>query len=88
MIDRLHGDDPDLLALDEGRHRNDERELLRRALVVARHGDRRGLAVAGEHDLGGPVEQLGVGTRHVEPAERRRRAAGEGKLSRDAEQGR
>src|SRR5689334_23969668 len=50
-------------SLDEGRDRNDERELLRRALVVARHRDRRGLAVAGEHDLGGPVEQFGIGAR-------------------------
>ena len=73
MIDRLHVDDADLLAFDEGRHRNDQREFLRLALVIARHGDGGGVAVAGQHHLGGFVEQLGVRLGDVEAAECRRR---------------
>ncbi len=58
MVDGLHLDHADLLALDEGRHRDDDGEFLRLAFVVARHGDGGGVAVARQHHLGGLVEQL------------------------------
>ncbi len=83
MIDGLGVDDADLVFLDEGRHRNDEGEFTGLALVVARHGDRGLLAVARENDLGGFVEQLGVGLGDVEAAERARRSRRDGELRDD-----
>src|ERR1700677_1669903 len=71
MVDRLHVDDADLFALDERRHRNDERELLGVALVVARHRDRGLSAVAGQHHFRRLVEQLRIRLRDIEAAERR-----------------
>ena len=66
-------------ALENGRHRDHDRELLRVALEVVGHGEDGAVAVAHQHHLGGLVEELGVGLGHVEAAEgegvRRRRPA-------------
>ncbi len=81
VVDRGRLDHADLLALDETRHRDHDGEFLRLALVVARHRDGGLGAVAGQDDLGGLVEQLGVGLGDVEAAEGGGGLGGE--LSRD-----
>ncbi len=75
VIDRLHLDHTDLFSLDEGRDWNDQGEFLGLAFIVARHGNRGGLALAREHDLGRLVEQLGIRLGDVETAKRRGRSA-------------
>ena len=52
------------------------------ALVVIGHGEHGLVVVAGEHHLGGAVEELGVGLGDVEPAERQG-----GRGPRDGERG-
>ena len=87
VIDGLHLDHADLLPFDEGRHRDDDREFLDVALVVARHRDGGGLAVARQHHLRGVVEQLGVGLGDVEAAERGGRAGERHQLRDDRQDG-
>ena len=70
MIDRRFVGDANLSALQNRRHRNDEREVFRFAFEVARHREDRAVLIAHEHDLRCVVEQLGVAARYVEAAER------------------
>ncbi len=51
MVDDGLVTDVDLTALDEGRYRNDDREVFHVALEVVRHRYYGALAVAHEHDL-------------------------------------
>ena len=68
MVDRRGVDDADLLALDEARHGDDQREFLRVALIVAAHRDGGLVAVAGQHDLRGGVEELRIRLRDIKAA--------------------
>jgi hypothetical protein len=72
----------DLAALEHRRHGHDDGELSQLALVVVGHGEHGLVVVAGEHHLGGAVEELGVGLGDVEPAERQG-----GRGPRDGERG-
>ena len=51
MVDERLVSYVDLSALEDGRHRNDDRELLRIALEVIRHRQNGSVLVAHEHDL-------------------------------------
>jgi hypothetical protein len=73
MVDERLVADVNLLALQHRRHRNDDRKLLGIATEVIRHRQHRAIAVAHQHDLRGAVEQLRVGARDVEAAERDQR---------------
>ena len=69
VIDQRLVADVDLLLLEEGRHRNDDGELLEVALEVVGHRQDGAVAVADQGDLRGAVKELGVRLGHVEPAE-------------------
>ena len=69
--------DMDLLAFEHLGHGNDQRELPWIALVVVEHADHGALAVAHQDDLGGLVEQPGVGLADVEAAEGMRLGGGQ-----------
>ena len=60
--------DVDLPFFEERRHGDDHREILRVALEVVDHRQHGLVPLAGEHDLGGVVENLGVGLGDVEAA--------------------
>ena len=69
MVDQRLVGDVDLLALEEGRYRNDDRELLMLAAEVVGHGQDRAVTVAHQDHLGCLVEKPGVGLGDVEAAE-------------------
>ena len=58
-----------LLARQQHRHRNHDREITHVALEVVRHGHDRAPALMGEHDLGRVIEQFGRRAGHIETAE-------------------
>ena len=75
MIDQRLVRHVDLLAADEGRHRDHDRKLRRTALEVVGHRQHGAIAVAHQHDLRRAVEDGGIGLRDVEPAERAQRVS-------------
>ncbi len=60
--------DVDLLPLDHGWHRHDDRKVLDLAFEIIRHRDDGPVFVADEHNLGRLVKKAGVGARHIETA--------------------
>src|SRR5207237_9071579 len=60
----------DLSLFEHGRHRHDDREFFRIAFEVVRHRDDGLVLVPHENDLRGLIEELRVGLRDVEAAER------------------
>jgi hypothetical protein len=64
----------DVAVAQDDRQWDDEREVLRRTLVVVLHRQDGPRPVVHEHDLGRVVEHRLVATGHVEAAERARHA--------------
>jgi hypothetical protein len=57
-------------AFQDDRDRNDHCKIFRRSLVVVLHRQDSARAFAHQHDQGGVIEQLGIGSAHVEPTKR------------------
>ena len=69
MVEQRLLTDVNLILLQNRRHRNDDRELLRIALEVVGHRQHRAVLVTNEDDLRRLVVKLGISLGDVEAAE-------------------